>query len=43
MLAEGSNKELQCKLLQINENDHFSRLLATAEFDTIGAITVKEE
>ncbi len=28
-------------LLRIDENDHFSLLLATAQFDTIGAITVK--
>ncbi|PZR20003.1 MAG: phosphatidylinositol kinase [Flavobacterium psychrophilum] len=41
MLAEGVNKRLQCRQLQIDENDHFSLLLATASVDTIGAITIK--
>lgn len=41
MLSEGVNKQLQCRQLQIDENDSFGLLLATAEFDTIGAITVK--
>ena len=41
MLSEGVNKQLQCRQLQIDENDSFGLLIATAEFDTIGAITVK--
>lgn len=41
MLAEGVNKRLQCRQLQIHENDYFSLLLATAGVDTIGAITIK--
>lgn len=41
MLSEGSNKILQCRQLRIDENDHFALLLATAQIDTIGAITVK--
>jgi HipA-like protein len=41
MLAEGANKRLQCRHLQIDENDHFSLLLATAGMDTIGAVTIK--
>ena len=41
MLSEGVNKRLQNNLLQIDENDHFGLLLATAQSDTIGAITVK--
>ncbi len=41
MLSEGVNKELQCRQFQIDENDGFGLLIATAEFDTIGAITVK--
>lgn len=41
MLSEGSNKELQCRLLRIDNNDHFSLLLAIGNGDTIGAITVK--
>ncbi|MFT4024387.1 MAG: HipA N-terminal domain-containing protein [Flavihumibacter sp.] len=42
MLAEGINKEIQCRLLRIDEDDDFTRLLKTAGEDTIGAITVKE-
>ncbi len=41
MLAEGVNKNLQLRHLQIDENDRFSLLLSTAETDTIGAVTVK--
>lgn len=41
MLSEGVNRKLQSKLLKINENDHFGFLLATARYDTIGAVTVK--
>jgi HipA-like protein len=41
MLSEGVNRRLQTNLLRIDENDHFGLLLATAQFDTIGAITVK--
>ena len=41
MLSEGVNKKLQSTLLQIDENDHFGLLMATAQFDTIGAITVR--
>lgn len=42
ILAEGLNKEIQCRVLRIDENDDFTRLLKTAGEDTIGAITVKE-
>jgi len=42
LLSEGTNKEIQCKLLKIDENDDFTRLIKTAENDTIGAITIKE-
>ena len=42
LLAEGINKEIQCRLLKIDEQDDFTRLLKTAGEDTIGAITVKE-
>lgn len=41
MLSEGTNRALQSKQLKIDENDFFGLLLATAQFDTIGAITVK--
>lgn len=42
MLTEGINKDIQCRLLRIDENDDFTRLIKTAGVDTIGAITVKE-
>lgn len=42
LLAEGINKEIQCRLLKIDEDDDFTRLLKTAHENTIGAITVKE-
>lgn len=42
LLSEGINKEIQCRLLKIDEEDDFTRLLKTAGDDTIGAITVKE-
>jgi serine/threonine-protein kinase HipA len=41
MLSEGVNKNLQGRLLRIDENDPFGLLAATAQYDTIGAITVK--
>lgn len=42
LLAEGVNKDIQCRLLRIDEEDDFTRLLKTAGADTIGAVTVKE-
>ena len=42
LLAEGDDKALQCRLLKIDENDHFTRLLETCEAETIGGVTVKE-
>ncbi|HEV3414085.1 MAG TPA: HipA N-terminal domain-containing protein [Puia sp.] len=42
LLAEGINKDIQCRLLRIDERDDFTRLLKTADEDTIGGITVKE-
>jgi HipA-like protein len=41
MLSEGVNRKLQSKQLRIDEEDHFGLLAATAQYDTIGAITVK--
>ena len=41
MLSEGVNRELQNKQLKIDEEDNFGLLMATARYDTIGAITVK--
>jgi serine/threonine-protein kinase HipA len=43
ILAEGDNKRLQCRQLQIDENDYFSLLTRTAGEDTIGCITVNAE
>ncbi len=42
LLAEGTDKALQCKTLKIDEQDHFARLLKTAGEETIGAVTVRE-
>ncbi|HKJ82163.1 MAG TPA: HipA N-terminal domain-containing protein [Ignavibacteriaceae bacterium] len=42
MLSEGTNRVVQSKQLKIDENDFFGLLLATAQYDTIGAVTVKE-
>jgi serine/threonine-protein kinase HipA len=41
MLSEGVNKRLQSTLLRIDEDDAFGLLLATAQWDTIGAITIE--
>jgi serine/threonine-protein kinase HipA len=41
MLSEGVNRKLQSKHLKIDEEDDFELLAATAQCDTIGAITVK--
>lgn len=42
LLAEGDDKALQCRLLKIDEHDHFTRLLRTCGTETIGAVTVEE-
>lgn len=42
LLAEGVAKQIQCRELRIDENDHFTRLLRTAHTETIGAVTVRE-
>ncbi|MDZ7772553.1 MAG: HipA N-terminal domain-containing protein [Balneolaceae bacterium] len=41
MLAEGANRKFQARQLKIDERNYFDLLLATAHFDTIGAVTVK--
>lgn len=43
MLAEGANKKLQCRQLQIDENDYFTLLIKTSGEDSIGSITMKAE
>lgn len=40
MLSEGVNRKLQSRMLKIDEQDYFGLLAATAQFDTIGAVTV---
>jgi len=40
MLSEGSNKALQIRQWRLDEADDFGLLMATAQVDTIGAVTV---
>ncbi len=40
LLSEGVNRKLQSRQLKIDESDYFGLLIATAQHDTIGAITV---
>ena len=42
MLSEGENRKIQSILLHIDPSDDFGFLLKTCEYDTIGAVTVKE-
>jgi serine/threonine-protein kinase HipA len=41
LVSEGFNRLTQDKILKIDENDDFGLLLATANFDTIGKVTIK--
>lgn len=41
MLSEGSNRQVQSMLHHIDENDDFGIMLATAQYDTVGAVTIK--
>lgn len=41
MLSEGENRQIQSRLLRIDAEDDFGILLATARYDTIGAVTIK--
>jgi HipA-like protein len=41
LLSEGSNRKIQSRMLHIDEQDHFGIMLATAQSNTIGAVTVK--
>jgi len=43
LLSEGINKDIQCRLYKMDENDDFTRLLLTARYNTIGSVTVKPE
>ncbi|MFV0554175.1 MAG: HipA N-terminal domain-containing protein [Mangrovibacterium sp.] len=42
MLSEGSNRDVQLRYYRIDEADDFGHLLATAGYDTIGAVTVTD-
>lgn len=41
LLSEGENREYQSRLLRLDRRDDFGILLNTAEYDTIGCVTVK--
>ena len=41
MLSEGVNRKLQSTQLRIDEDDNFGLLMATAQYDTPGSVTVK--
>ena len=41
LLAEGAQKECQCRELRIDENDHFTHLLETSAHGAIGAVHVE--
>ena len=41
LLAEGTLREIQCRKLQIDENDDFGLLLETVGGDVIGAVSVR--
>lgn len=40
LLAEGRQKQIQCRELKIDENDHFTRLAETCRRGVIGAVWV---
>lgn len=40
LLSEGENRAIQSSLHHIDKNDDFGILLATAQYDTVGAVTV---
>jgi HipA-like protein len=42
LLTEGTNHSIQVRAFQLDENDAFGLLLATAQQQTIGAVTVRE-
>jgi len=42
LLSEGYNRRMQSIYLKLDEEDHFSFLLKTADRETIGAIRVEE-
>jgi serine/threonine-protein kinase HipA len=42
LLTEGPVMQIQCRVLRLDENDLFGRLLKTAQDDVIGNVTVHE-
>lgn len=42
LLTEGAAMQLQCRMLRLDENDLFGRLLKTAHDDVIGNVTIHE-
>lgn len=40
LLSEGENRAMQSSLHHIDKDDDFGILLATAQYDTVGAVTV---
>lgn len=41
LLSEGENRDIICKTKKIDRKDYLSLLLSSAEYDTIGPITVR--
>lgn len=41
LLSEGDNRMLQASLHHLDKDDDFGILLATAQFDTAGAVTIQ--
>lgn len=41
LLAEGARKRMQCRMMRIDENDHFTRLAETCREGVIGAVYVR--
>jgi serine/threonine-protein kinase HipA len=42
ILSEGTNRKIQSRMFKLDEEDDFGLLLATANAETIGAITVEK-
>lgn len=43
MLPEGANRQTVCKANRLDADDYFGILMTTANYDTVGAITVKKK
>ena len=42
MLPEGTNKQIVCTHNRIDQEDYFGLLLTSAQYDSIGAVTVEK-